>query len=262
VKRARGRVGNFTASTFFYRTWGRYGPDLLQALLPQGKIFNMPGILLLALMATTRTASAQDTLGTAALPPTPKNWSTQVSVLTILLRDTITLWNPSVFVDKGTLHMEARYQWEDWRTASLWAGYNFEFGDRLHVVVSPMAGVVFGNLNGVAPGYQLNMAWRSLSLYSTSEYFIDLKGNSADFNLTWNELAVDLKVLRFGLAAQRTRIFRSQLDIQRGILLQRQQGAFNFGLYLFNVGWAPPTVAFTLNYWFEGASPSSAPVTP
>jgi hypothetical protein len=219
-------------------------------------------ILLLALMTTSGVLFGQDTLVPPPLSPAPKGWSTQFSVLTILSRDTITLWNPSVFVDKGTLHMEARYQWEDWRTASLWAGYNFEFGERLHVVVSPMAGVVFGNLNGVAPGYQLNMAWRSLSLYSTSEHFIDLKGNSANFNLTWNELAVDLKVLRFGLVAQRTRIFQSQLDVQRGILLQRQQGAFNFGVYLFNVGWAPPTVAFTLSYWFEGASPSSAPVTP
>jgi hypothetical protein len=196
-------------------------------------------------------AGDQDTTRTmlSERPPSPP-WEITTSLLTMLLRDTIALWNPAMTADHGRLHLEARYQWEDWRTASLWAGYNLVFGEAVRVHLTPMAGAVFGNINGVSPGLLVAAQWRSLSFLSSSQRFLDLEDGTGGFTFTWNELAVDLDHLIFGIVAQRTRTFDSPLDIQRGLLLMREQGKLTFGMYLFNIGWTDPTVAFTLSYGF------------
>ena len=178
-------------------------------------------------------------------------WELNASVIAFLYRDTIALWNPAVTADHNNLHLEARYQWEDWRTGSVWAGRWFSFGNELEVSVAPMIGGVFGNTNGVAPGYTIDASWRSLSFYSSSEYVFDLEDDSSSFGYTWTELSVDLDQLLFGIVLQRTRTFDSPLDLQKGMLLLREQGNFTFGMYLFNAFFTDPTVALTLAYGFE-----------
>ena len=180
----------------------------------------------------------------------------------ILYTDTIALWNPSLTADHGKLHLEARYQWEDWRTGSAWIGRNFSVGDALSVTFTPMVGGVFGRTNGVAPGYLLVAEWRSLYLYSSSEYLFDLEDRGASFGYTWTELTVDLEHLLVGIVAQRTRPFESPLDLQRGLILMREQGAFTFGMYLFNLGWTDPTVALNLAYAFDLSKQHRASITP
>ncbi|MBL7940086.1 MAG: hypothetical protein JNL43_12060 [Flavobacteriales bacterium] len=207
-------------------------------------------------------AFAQDTMAVVTVQDTDRTWYVEPSLLGILYRDTIALWNPALTIDRGYLHLEARYQWEDWRTASLWAGYNMSFGGAVQVDVAPMIGGVFGNIHGVAPGCLLEVAWKRLSFYSSSEQFIDVEDSTAGFTYTWNELAVDLDHLLVGIVAQRTRTFESPLDLQRGLLLMREQGAFTFGMYLFNIGWTDPTVAFTLSYGIESPRSRPPPKTP
>jgi hypothetical protein len=210
-------------------------------------------LLVFTLLATGPVAQAQDrpdTVAATAIDTTAGGWELTPSLLTILYTDTIALWNPAITADHGKLHLEARYQWEDWNTASVWVGYNFGFGEALHVDLTPMAGAVFGNINGVAPGILVEAEWRSLSFYSSSEQFLDLADSTGGFTYTWNELAVDLDHLIIGIVAQRTRTFQSPLDLQRGLLLMREQGNLTFGMYLFNIGWTDPTVAFTLSYGF------------
>lgn len=188
-------------------------------------------------------------------------WEFNASVITFLYRDTIALWNPAVTADHGHLHLEARYQWEDWRTASAWAGYWFGFGNELEVNVAPMVGGVFGLTNGVAPGYTLDASWRSLSFYSSSEYVFVPEDDSSSFGYTWTELSMDLDHLLFGIVIQRTRTFDSELDLQKGMLLLREQGNFTFGMYLFNAFFTDPTVALTVAYGFE-TTPKPRPTTP
>lgn len=207
--------------------------------------------LLAALLTLPVTLVAQDTTRAAAPDTTARSWMLEPSLLGILYTDTIALWNPAFTADHGNLHLEARYQWEDWRTASVWAGRWFGFGNALHVDVAPMAGVAFGYTTGVAPGLLVEATWKSLSFYSSSEHLFDLEDQASSFTYTWSEIAVDLDHLLVGIVAQRTRTFDTELDLQRGFLLQREQGSFLFGMYLFNIGWTDPTVAFTASYSFD-----------
>lgn len=209
--------------------------------------------LLAALLVTGPIAQAQDLPDPApfSVDSTAGGWELTPSLLTILYTDTIALWNPAFDADHGNLHLEARYQWEDWNTASVWAGRWFGFGNAFHVDAAPMIGGVFGNTMGVAPGLLVEAEWKRLSFYSSSEYVIDAEDDAYNFAYTWSEVAVDLDHLLVGVVAQRTRTFDSPLDLQRGLLLMREQGDLTFGLYLFNIGWTDPTVAFTLSYMFH-----------
>lgn len=207
--------------------------------------------LCLLLLLSAASLRAQESTAVDTTATNDGGWALEPSLLTILYTDTIALWNPAFTADHGNLHLEARYQWEDWRTASVWAGRWFSFGDAFHVDVAPMVGGVFGNTNGVAPGMLVEAEWKRLSFYSSSEYLIDAEDQANNFTYTWNEVAVDLDHLLVGVVTQRTRTFDTELDLQRGLLLMREQGALTFGMYLFNIGWTDPTVAFTLSYGFE-----------
>lgn len=221
----------------------------------------------LAMVGAT-SVQAQDSTRVAD-QDTVSGWDMNAAILGFLYTDTIALWNPSFTVDRGHLHLEARYQWEDWRTASVWAGRNFEFGEKVAVSITPMAGLVFGYVNGAAPGYLIEAEWKRLYFYSSSEYVFDFADSESNFAYTWNELSVDLDHLQFGIVLQRLRPFQSELDIQKGLLLMREQGKFLFGLYLFNLGWTDPTVVLNLAYSFDvkarsgrGRGPASTPVAP
>jgi hypothetical protein len=59
--------------------------------------------------------------------------------------------------DRGWLHLETRYNYENLETGSAWVGYNFSGGEKLKWEFTPMLGGVFGNTTGVAPGYEFRL---------------------------------------------------------------------------------------------------------
>jgi hypothetical protein len=63
-----------------------------------------------------------------------------------------TYLSPTVAMSWGRHYAEARYQYEDLATASLWYGRSFAGGEALTWWIAPMAGVAFGRTDGLAPG--------------------------------------------------------------------------------------------------------------
>src|SRR6476660_7880416 len=85
-----------------------------------------------------------------------KDWEGSISVSTYLVLHGADYANPMVTADRDWLHLEARYNYESLKTGSVWLGYNFSFGEKLKVDVTPMIGGVFGNSTGPAPGYTIS----------------------------------------------------------------------------------------------------------
>lgn len=142
---------------------------------------------------------------------------------------------PMVTADRGWLHLEARYNYEELRTGSGWLGYNLSFGDALVFELTPMLGAVFGRISGIAPGYEAGLSWRWLDLYSEGEYVFDLDERDDSYFYSWSEAAVwPADWFRVGLVGQRTRAYETELDIQRGLLAGLSYRRLTITGYVFN----------------------------
>jgi hypothetical protein len=145
-------------------------------------------------------------------------------------------------MDRGPLHLEGRYNYEDLKTASLFAGWTFSTGGSLTVDLTPMVGVAFGQTTGIVPAVEASLGYRTFDFYIESEYLVDLGEEPESFVYSWGELGYSpMDVLRCGLVAERTRVLQTPLGVERGAFLQVAPDPAVLSLYAFN--------PFT-EYWF------------
>jgi hypothetical protein len=178
-------------------------------------------------------------------------WSFAAAGYGYIIPDDQSYFSPTFRADRKWTHLEARYSYEDRKTGSLWLGYNVNFGEKLVLEATPMVGGIFGNTTGVAPGYLFTLSYKKFSLYSEGEFVFDTKNSDSNFFYNWNELTYSsTDWLRFGLASQRTRVYQTPLDVQRGFFAGFTYRKVDFTTYVFNVGWTDPTVVLALGLKF------------
>ena len=177
----------------------------------------------------------QDSTSSAA-PVKEKKWEFNATANLYFLKDDFFVL-PIATADRGRLHLEARYNYEDRNTTSLWAGMNFNTGKEFTLDATIMAGVIFGNTDGVAPGVELTMAYKRFEWYTEGEFYINTKDINQNYFYFWTDLTyAPTEWLNFGISGQRTRLYQTSVDIQRGI-----QASFNFKNatltgYWYNIG--------------------------
>jgi hypothetical protein len=179
------------------------------------------------------------------------SWSFSASAYTFLVPDSENYVNPNFTADHDWLHLEARYNYEAQKAGSVWVGHNFTVGDRVELTVTPMVGGVVGNLAGVAPGCNWGLSFWKLELSSQNEYVFDLRDKSGNFLYTWSELSYSpVEWFRTGLVVQRTKAYKTDFDVQRGVLAGFSYKNLDIAGYVFNFGWTDPTVvlAVTVNF--------------
>lgn len=158
---------------------------------------------------------------------------------------------PVLRADKNKLHLEARYNYEDLETFSAWVGYNMMGGNKVTYTITPMAGVLVGNVNGISAGLEMTFGWKGFELYSESENVFDFEGHEYNFFYNWTDLTWAPKDwLWVGLSGQRTRLYQTDLDIQRGLLLGGALKNWELTGYLYNVGFDDPFLLVTLSLSF------------
>ncbi len=162
------------------------------------------------------------------------------------------IFSPVVTADHAWLHLEGRYNYEDLQTLSVFAGYNVHAGGKLLLDVTPMIGFAFGKTTAFIPALELSLSYGRFELYNESEFLIDL--NDAEFNFfyAWTELNYyPLDDLSLGLVATRTRLFETDLAIQRGLSAGFYAGRFSLYGALMNLGagdaYAYISAGFTLD---------------
>ena len=207
-----------------------------------------------ALIGEPTEAAAQDPSPTeqaaAASSPGP-SWSGSASVAAYFVPEDSNYLQPTVSVDRGWLHLEARYNYEAQQTASFWAGVNFEAGERVTLALTPMFGIVTGDTDGVAPGLLVTLATWKLELYSEAEWMVDTAETSDSFFYNWSELTLQpVEWFRFGLVTQRTRAYQSDRDIQRGLLGGVMWRNASFTGHVFEPFSDQPTVVVSIGVQF------------
>jgi hypothetical protein len=174
-------------------------------------------------------------------------WTGAADVAVYVVPDDANFVQPTVWADRDWLHLEARFNYEAQKTGSLWVGANFELGNRVALSLTPMFGVVIGDTDGVAPGLELTLTAWKLELYSEGEWVIDTGEKTDSFYYNWTELSVHLTDwARAGLVAQRTRVYQSDRDIQRGMLAGVQWRRTSLTGHVFEPFSGTPTYVISL----------------
>jgi hypothetical protein len=195
-------------------------------------------ILIVSVVSVASHGWAQSAQATQDSGTNPKpNWSVRASVATYVLPDDDNYVQPTVAVDHGTLHLEGRYNYEARRSGSGFIGWNVEYGKTLRLQLTPMFGVVVGEIDGIIPALELDLVWKRLEFYSEGEYVIDVNRFSNRFLYNWSEASIwATNWLRAGVVTQRTRARGAPLDIQPGILVGVTLSNVELVLYFFNPG--------------------------
>src|SRR5688572_25389105 len=148
----------------------------------------------LAVAAVVAIAVLRGTDAAAQEAPAPveSKWGFDLSAFTIDPPDDDPYVATVLRADRDELHLEGRWNYEDRHTGSFFAGRNLEWEglwhESLDVLLVPMAGIVAGDTNGIAPGLEVGATWGMLELWSESEYVFDLDDGDDDYFYTWNEL--------------------------------------------------------------------------
>src|SRR4051812_1430555 len=177
-------------------------------------------VLLAAATGSAQEKTAKNTPPALSEEAEEKAWSFSASASIYVVPNDQEYVQPTFTADRGGLHLEARYNYENLETGSAWVGYNFSGGKALEWTFTPMLGGVFGNTTGIAPGFKGSLSWWKLELSSEGEFVFDAGTSEGNFFYTWSELSISpVDWFRFGLVGQRTRAYQTDVDIQRGLLV-------------------------------------------
>jgi hypothetical protein len=156
------------------------------------------------------------------------------------------------YVDYKQLHTEVRYNYEAQNAASFFAGWRFETGGKAAIGITPMMGFLFGDAEGIIPALELDLAYKKFAegiipaleldlaykkfdFYSEMEYVIDVEGKENNFFYVWGEVAISpIESLRTGISYQKTRLFQTDREVQRGIFAQYSFWKLTAGVHYFN----------------------------
>jgi hypothetical protein len=185
-------------------------------------------------VATPARAAEEERSATSVASP---SWEFAVTAYPTRVRGGENYTSAIASADRGSLHLEARYNYESIGARSAFVGWNFSGGEEITWELTPLLGGVWGTTQGFVPGLEASVAWRKLDFYVEAEYVRDSSKHTNSYFYAWSELGFrPVEWLRFGLAGQRTRAYGGEREIQRGPFAQFTWHSITVGGYWFNPG--------------------------
>lgn len=132
-------------------------------------------------------------------------------------------------------YAEARYNYEDAETFSLYVGRAFTGGKTLNYSFVPMLGGSVGRFQGVSTGLNIDMDYNRFFFSSQSQYSRSTTQYGAYFLYTWSEIGYQsLKWLYTGLSVQHTHDRLVGNDMQPGMMIGFTFNRFTVPVYTFD----------------------------
>jgi len=193
-------------------------------------------VITMLLMGTATCDAAESNVASApTVTADSSGWAFDLTASYYSFRDQDDFTLAVFRADRGQLHVEARYNYEAIDSGSLFVGWKFSGGEKLTWELTPIIGAVFGQKEGIAPGFEAAIGYGIVDFYTESEYVRDIEVKEDSFTYSWNELGITpLEWLRFGLVTQRSLAYQSDRDIQRGLFAQFMVRKATLGFYVFN----------------------------
>lgn len=190
-----------------------------------------------ALLLCAPLTQAQDPVPVDARLAAPATWEFSGSVFYSDPPGSEDRLTPIVYADRAALHLEARYNYEDLETLSVFGGWAFAFEGEFEASFTPMLGVVTGDTDGLAPGLEFDLGWRDFAWYGESEYLFDRDDSDDDFFYSWSTLTYGFTDgLAAGMVVERSKLVDTDWSLQRGLALELAHGSLGLSLYAYNLG--------------------------
>ena len=195
-----------------------------------------PFLVLAALALLQDGGAAQEPVPAEAATPEAETWEFSGSAYYSHPPDSESRLTTILYGDRGPLHLELRYAYEDLDTVSLFAGRNFEFGGEVEVAATPMLGAVTGHTDGIAPGLEATVGWKRVAFYTEAEDLFDLNDGHDDFFYSWSTLTYGFTDwLSAGVVTERSRLVDTGLSLNRGLALELKRAHLGLSLYAYNL---------------------------
>lgn len=187
--------------------------------------------------ATAAFAGEDDRTGRRASPASKPSWEFAVTAYPTFVRGGENFTSAIAVADRGPLHLEARYNYESIGARSAFVGWTFSGGEALAWELTPLLGGAWGTTQAFVPGLEASLGWRQVDFYLEGEYVRDTGEQTDSYWYAWSELGFrPAEWVRFGVAAQRTRAYGGERDVQRGPFAQLTWRRVTVGGYWFNPG--------------------------
>jgi len=208
-------------------------------------------MLIAPLLLLFPAAAQEQPASTVAPIVTEPEWTTSLATYWIEPPHDSGYLSAIVAADRGALHLEAHWAYEDRDTLSVFVGKSFPIEGDLEGSVTPRIGIAGGDSDGIVPAVGLDLAWDKLSFYTDVEYLIATSDDTDDFLYAWSELAWAFTD-RFsaGIVGERTNAFDQELSVDRGLLLGMNFGRTQLTVYAFNLDVDDPYVTIALSAGF------------
>lgn len=131
-------------------------------------------------------------------------------------------------------YAEARYNYEDADTYSLYFGRAFTGGKNLNYSIVPILGGSVGKFRGISTGLNIDLELDKFYFSSQSQYSRSTSPYGGSFVYTWSELGYQSgKWLYAGVAAQHTHVWQQGHELQPGVMLGFSFSRFTIPIYAF-----------------------------
>lgn len=139
------------------------------------------------------------------------------------------------FQTQNKWYAEARYNYEEVRTLSLYAGRTFSREQEFSWSLTPVVGAIAGRMNGGSFGLNSAFSYHKFNFSSQAQYSISSATRYENFFYNWAELCYQpVDWFYTGLAMQHTRIYATQTVADPGLLMAFSFGQWTVPLYSFN----------------------------
>jgi len=132
-------------------------------------------------------------------------------------------------------YAEARYNYEDINTLSLYAGRTFSGEHDFSWSLTPMIGGMAGKLKGGSLGLNSECSFKKFNFSSQAQYSVSAGSRYDNFFYNWSELCYQpFSWVYTGIALQHTRLYATNSLVDPGILVGFSFNQWSFPVYSFN----------------------------
>lgn len=139
------------------------------------------------------------------------------------------------YQDSRNWYGEARYNYEEEQSLSLYAGKTFSREDSLSYSFTPLAGIVVGKFRGGSIGMNIALEYRKFIFSSVLQYTRSIENKNSNFLFSWSELGYQVTSYFYaGLTVQQTSLYQTACKWEPGIQVGLSYRKWVFPFYAFS----------------------------